>query len=328
MLAFYIWEKNKMMYSRKTERQIEVLEDSIQFDRNKKLASVPLHYDSVEDLFDSRKGYGCVSTKTVAYLHSIINKIPSVFKVNFDLSIDDYGSVNKQSLLESLKSSVEDDYYTQYKSKRSKNVLLATFPLIAILIIIIQFFAEDYSWFGASSSFLSIVMLAMCELFSEIFFEESLIFLFINESSFSLLRNRVKRLYNFSITTNDAKYNVSVDKNNFFTLHKSYVYVSRYILFYPIIIFALTFLLLVFEINLITVSLCVLALLIIAENFYIYTVENFSLKTKLVLPVIFIGLSFYYMINAQTNILLICIINIVFLVIDVVIINVWHKWNS
>ena len=165
-------------------------------------------------------------------------------------------------------------------------------------------------------------MLAMCELFSEIFFEESLIFLFINESTFSLLRNRVKRLYNFSITTNDAKYNVSVDKNNFFTLHKSYVYVSRYILFYPIIIFALTFLLLVFEINLITVSLCVLALLIIAENFYIYTVENFSLKTKLVLPVIFIGISFYYMINAQTNILLICIINIVFLVIDVFIINV------
>ena len=160
------------------------------------------------------------------------------------------------------------------------------------------------------------------KLFSEIFFEESLIFLFINESSFSLLRNKIKRLYNFSITTNGAKYNVSVDKDNFFTLHKSYVYASRFILFYPTIIFSLTFLLLVFEINPITVTLCVLALLIIAENFYIYTVENFSLKTKLFLPVIFIGLSFYYMINAQTNILLICIINIVFLIIDVVIINV------
>ena len=317
-----------MMYSKKTERQIEVLEDTIQFDRNRKLASVTLHYDSVDDLFDSRKGYGCVSTKTVDYLHSIINKIPSVFKVNFDLSIDDYGSVNKQNFLDSLKNSVEDNYYSQYKSKRSKNVLLATFPLIAILIIIIQFFAKDYSWFGASSSFLSIVMLALCELFSEIFFEESLIFLFINESSFSLLRNKIKRLYNFSITTNGAKYNVSVDKDNFFTLHKSYVYASRFILFYPTIIFSLTFLLLVFEINPITVSLCVLALMIIAENFYIYTVENFSIKTKMILPLIFIGLSLFYMINAKTNIFLISITNIAFLILNVVIINIWHKWNS
>lgn len=317
-----------MMYSKKTERQIEVLEDTIQFDRNRKLASVTLHYDSVDDLFDSRKGYGCVSTKTVDYLHSIINKIPSVFKVNFDLSIDDYGSVNKQNFLDSLKNSVEDNYYSQYKSKRSKNVLLATFPLIAILIIIIQFFAKDYSWFGASSSFLSIVMLALCELFSEIFFEESLIFLVINESSFSLLRNKIKRLYNFSITTNGAKYNVSVDKDNFFTLHKSYVYASRFILFYPTIIFSLTFLLLVFEINPITVSLCVLALMIIAENFYIYTVENFSIKTKMILPLIFIGLSLFYMINAKTNIFLISITNLVFLILNVVIINIWHKWNS
>lgn len=317
-----------MMYSKKTEHQIKVLEDTIQFDRNRKLASVTLHYDSVDDLFDSRKGYGCVSTKTVDYLHSIINKIPSVFKVNFDLSIDDYGSVNKQNFLDSLKNSVEDNYYSQYKSKRSKNVLLATFPLIAILIIIIQFFAKDYSWFGASSSFLSIVMLALCELFSEIFFEESLIFLVINESSFSLLRNKIKRLYNFSITTNGAKYNVSVDKDNFFTLHKSYVYASRFILFYPTIIFSLTFLLLVFEINPITVSLCVLALMIIAENFYIYTVENFSIKTKMILPLIFIGLSLFYMINAKTNIFLISITNLVFLILNVVIINIWHKWNS
>ena len=44
------------MYSKKTERQIEVLKDTIQFDRNRKLASVTLHYDSVDDLFDSRKG--------------------------------------------------------------------------------------------------------------------------------------------------------------------------------------------------------------------------------------------------------------------------------
>lgn len=317
-----------MKYSKKTERQIEVLENPIEFDRNKKLASVPLHYDSVDDLFDGRREYGCISSKTVDYLHSIINKIPSVFKVNFDLTINDYGSVNKKKLLESLKNSVEDNYYTQYKSKRSKNVLLATFPLIAILIIIIHFFANEYSWFGASSSFLSIAMLAMLELFSEIFFEESLIFLVINESSFSLLRNKVKRLYNFSITTGDVKCDVYIDKNNFFTLRKSYVYASRFILFYPIIIFALTFLLLVFEINFITVSLCVLALMIIAQNFYVYTVENFSFRTKIVLPLIFVGLSFYYMINVQTIMLLICIFNIVFLIIDVIIIKVWSKWNS
>ncbi len=162
----------------------------------------------------------------------------------------------------------------------------------------------------------------MLELFSEIFFEESLIFLVINESSFSLLRNKVKRLYNFSITTGDVKCDVSIDKNNFFTLHKSYVYASRFILFYPIIIFALTFLLLVFEINFITVSLCLLALMIIAQNFYVYTVENFSFRTKIVLPLIFIGLSFYYMINVQTIMLLICIFNIVFLIVDVIIIKV------
>lgn len=165
-------------------------------------------------------------------------------------------------------------------------------------------------------------MLAMLELFSEIFFEESLIFLVINESSFSLLRNKVKRLYNFSITTGDVKCDVYIDKNNFFTLRKSYVYASRFILFYPIIIFALTFLLLVFEINFITVSLCVLALMIIAQNFYVYTVENFSFRTKIVLPLIFVGLSFYYMINVQTIMLLICIFNIVFLIIDVIIIKV------
>ena len=60
----------------------------------------------------------------------------------------------------------------------------------------------------------------------------------------------------------------------------------------------------------------------IYKNVNVYTVENFSFRTKIVLPLIFVGLSFYYMINVQTIMLLICIFNIVFLIIDVIIIKV------
>ena len=83
-----------MELNKRTLKQIELLSAHYDFDLEKGIATVPLHYATADDLIDeyiSRPGKPKLSSDTLDYLQEIIQEIPKEFTIDFSLTVEDYG---------------------------------------------------------------------------------------------------------------------------------------------------------------------------------------------------------------------------------------------
>ena len=83
-----------MELSKRVLRQVENLSKTYEFDMEKRVATIPLYYDSPEELIDihlSSPGKPVVSDDAIDYLCEVVSFIPKEFTVEIKLIIDDYG---------------------------------------------------------------------------------------------------------------------------------------------------------------------------------------------------------------------------------------------
>ena len=111
-----------MKLNRHTLRQIENLKNLYDFDLENQVVTIPLHYETTDDLIDghlSQPGKPVVSKEALDYLIDIIMSIPSVFTVDFALKVDDYGDYTHKQLIEAIRNTIENAFY-YYDGSRKK----------------------------------------------------------------------------------------------------------------------------------------------------------------------------------------------------------------
>ena len=202
-----------MELSKRTLKQIKNLENVIDFDMEKRIASIPLHFRSSEEILDevlSKPGYPVVSDEITSYLHTICESIPKEFYVELVLKIDDCGDYTHNELLTSLKIEIENEYYYYDEHKKKDNYLSVLFIIIGLIVIAFSFVWKDIEWLnilitGDATNISTDIFESILEIISWVFIWEGGAILFLTyDHDFTAFKNNLRRLSGIRI----------VDRNN------------------------------------------------------------------------------------------------------------------
>lgn len=236
-----------MELSKRVLRAINNMDSYVHFDLEKGIATVPLYYETPDDLIDkhlSRPGKPVVSDDAIDYLLDILKNIPKEFTVDFSLTIDDYGDYDHNQLLKAIRVTVENTYY-YYDENRKKDIVLSVmFIIIGVLSMVIQYVGERYGWFGVKGAIGTDIIITLIELISWVFIWEGGAILFLTyENDDNEFHKGLRRFQGIRFVKESGEALVSADKD---LMYSNWVYVERreyfarnFILFsYPIVIVA------------------------------------------------------------------------------------------
>ncbi len=234
-----------MELSKRTLRWIENMGSDIDFDLGKRIATVPLYYETPDDLLNvrrSRPGKPVISRDALDSLLDAVKEIPKEFTVEFSLIIDDYGEYDHDQLLEAIQKSIENTYYYYDEDKKKDNVLSVIFLIIGIMILCFQMIGGYYGLLGEEGTISTDVVNSLLDSFSCVFIWEMGAVLFLTYGSDStLFHKELRRIHGIRFVTKTGEVLSSVDKA---TVSKKWISVGKgeriarsFILFtYPLIL--------------------------------------------------------------------------------------------
>ena len=236
-----------MKLSKRVLKRAENLSKSFEFDMENHIATIPLHYETPEEMLDmhiSSPSKPIVSDDIIDYLGELMTSVPGEFSVGFELTVDDYGEYSHESLLDALKVTIENTFYYHDENRKKDNILGVAFIIIGILLLAMETIGGADGWYGAGDSLSAMFIETILDVMVWVLTWEgaALIFMtYANEStSFS---QAMKRFHGLVFLDKSGKKLGGLDKEQ---LYQGWIYLSgkevfarNYILFSNAAIYAI-----------------------------------------------------------------------------------------
>ena len=234
-----------MELSKRTLHQINNLRELYDFDMESRIVTVPLHYETPDDLVDehlSRPNKPVISDEALEYLMSIIKTVPKEFAVDFSLQVDDCGDYDQEQLLLAIRTTIENTFFYHDDSKKHGNVLAVIFIILGILVLAFEYIALHYEWFGPEISLSKDIIDSLVNIIVWVLIWEGGAILFLSyDSESTLFHKDIRRFHGISLI-NKLGNTICALKGN--TLYHKWVnpkkserFAQNYILFsYPILL--------------------------------------------------------------------------------------------
>ncbi len=196
-----------MKFNKKTWRQIHNSSHLVDYDFDNMICTVPLEYDSVDDIVDEHLGSPknpCISDDLNDYLSSLIEKVPEEFNLSFHLNIKDYGEYKHKDLLNALRANIENRFYHYDGDRKKEKVLAVIFIVIGIVVLAISSVGTAFGLFGEEGVVGTDIIINLLDIASWVFVWEGGAILFLTyESDSAKFRDDYRRIHDISF--NDAK---------------------------------------------------------------------------------------------------------------------------
>lgn len=216
-----------MELSKRTLRRIRNMAHICDFDTDAGIALVKLHYKTPDELVDvhlSRPGVPVVSDEAVDYLRAIIADIPKEFKVDFSLTIDDYGAYSHVQLLNSLRATIENTFYYHDEARKKDSVLAVVFIIAGILFLSLEVAGGLAGWYGAGGSLSRSIIETVLDVFVwALIWEGGALLLLTYENDSTLFSRDMKRFH--GVRFNDAQ-GVTLSAIDREQLYKGWIYLG------------------------------------------------------------------------------------------------------
>lgn len=186
-----------MEISKRTLRRIENISDICDFDTEKGVATLYLHFDKAEEILDKQQSvpaHPVIAAETIERMSRNMCIIPEEFDVVYALTIDDYQDYAPGQLLHAYETGLENRYYRKDEENRTDHMVWFLFALLGLAIFVIMVLGKHYGWFGIASSITAMVMAVILDIFFQTFFERSLIFHFVHVNRLDLFKKSFRRL--------------------------------------------------------------------------------------------------------------------------------------
>ncbi len=217
----------------------------VDFDLENRVATVPLYYDTPDDLLNvhrSRPGNPVISQETLETILDIIKEIPKEFTVEFSLVINDYGEYDHDQLLDAVLKIIENTYYYYDEDKKKDHLLSVVLLIAGFFLLCFEVIGNYYELLGAEGSISTDTIYYMFDAFSNNFIWEAGAVLFLTYGNDStLFYKELRRINGIRFATETGEVLSSADKA---TVCKKWVNVGKgeriarnFILFtYPLIV--------------------------------------------------------------------------------------------
>lgn len=236
-----------MKLSKRVLKRVENLSKSFDFDMVNRVATIPLHYESPEELLDihvSSPKKPIVSDDTIDYLGDLMTSIPDEFAVEFNLTIDDYGEYSHESLLNALKITIENTFYYHDENRKKDHILAIVFIIVGILMLALETIGDMDGWYGSPGSLSTTFIETILDVMVWVLTWEGAALLFVTyENDSTAFSQCMKRFHGLIFMDSTGKKLVGLDKKQ---LYEGWIYISRkeafarnYILFSNAAIYAI-----------------------------------------------------------------------------------------
>lgn len=216
-----------MELSKRVMRQVENLSKTFDFDMKRRVAIIPLHFKTPEELIDihlSSPGKPIVSDETVDYLCEVVSYIPKEFTVDIRLIIDDYGEYDHAALMNAMRATLEDTYYYYDENRKKDNVLAVFFLILGILMLALETVGGMEGWYGAFGSIRETIIQTILDVLVWVFAWEGAALLFLtygNEST--QFGKNMQRFNGIRFLNRDGEVLSCLDEEEFY---KGWIYLS------------------------------------------------------------------------------------------------------
>ena len=178
-------------------RQLELIEKYYYLDREKKIIDVDLNYDSVDDILDKEIGNPNnpqFSKNVLETMDSIIENIPTGYKVNINLVLKDYKGYDPKVLMETFNNTLELRRYSSRKKRLNKQVFSGMLIFIGISIMLLMIICKNYISFD--NDIQDEILNEVLDIAAWVFVWEAVTMLFLDDPGKSKLAVEIRRKVN------------------------------------------------------------------------------------------------------------------------------------
>lgn len=221
------------------------MESDIDFDPERGIATVPLYYETADDLLNERRtrpGKPVISAEALDVLLNTVKEIPKEFTVEFSLIVDDYGDYTHAQLLDAILKALENTYYRYDEDRKKDNVLSVILMIIGFLVLAFQVIGDYYGLLGAEGTISSDIINAILETITCICMWEAGAILFLTYGNdATIFHKELRRIQGIRFAAETGEVLSSADKD---AVYKKWVNVgsreqlarSMILFTYPLII--------------------------------------------------------------------------------------------
>lgn len=168
----------KVIKKSKLRQHIELMEQYFDVDNENKIVTVHVHFDSVEQLFNNYRVVKSgkkplISNEVSEKLEQILERIPKRYKLNLEISIDDYNQFSKEQLKQIVYENLLMKKFS-YRIKIQKNYHQA-FILggIGVLFLVLNIVGQFLHWFGPIDGIFNLIMSKFIDIAAWVFIWEA-----------------------------------------------------------------------------------------------------------------------------------------------------------
>lgn len=167
--------------------------DIIDFDTDNNIATVHLHYDTVDDLLEENLQSTCISLDVIKELQSILLRIPYDFKVDYVITVSDYKGCDKEMLHQAFDRTVEMIKFSRDKRHHRISKIMIRNIFWGLAVAIVMILCQKFSVFSSSGPIFSVIILQLINIGFELYFEEGVTFFAVDNPKEKIHYRRFKR---------------------------------------------------------------------------------------------------------------------------------------
>ncbi len=189
------------------EKELDLYRKYYEVDEENKLIHFVLHYENaselVENKLSSNKERPLIKYGILSDISSLIRSLPETYKADVTLDIENLEGYKKETLMESIKDTIEFSRFRSEKQIKKNWVLASIFTLVGLVILLVAAFLSSFApdW---SSSTNGAVFKEILDISAWVFIWEAVSILFISPTEESLVENSL-RLKMHSLTISSPK---------------------------------------------------------------------------------------------------------------------------
>lgn len=233
-----------MELSRQAKRQIEITKNIYDYDIEKGIVTIPLHYETAEDIVNTTLGCKtspAIKDEVVDYLQDIIETVPKGFEISFSLTVDDYMGYESQDILDALLGYIEHWYYNNKDANKSRNMIAVSFFVVGIILLVIQIVSAKEFWFSPENTASYSIIDNFLSIGPWVFiWEAAAIFFLTYENESTFYKKDIKRLYELIFKSPSGNILCSADKK---TIYKNWIvytklenFARKFVLFFSLVV--------------------------------------------------------------------------------------------
>lgn len=216
-------KKEKQELTPRIRRQIEIISKYYDIDYENRIITLELHYESVDELFESDfvgKGIPSFKEDILKRISGILESFPEEFTANLKLSIDDYKGMDPKKITESLKDSLELFNYHVHHEKSYRWVEAVILALISVAILFVRKFALDNKIIDDS-----VLLTEMLDITAWVFLWQGVTVLFLGQDTLNDINFKLISKLN-TVSLLDKNKNI-VNSINRAEIEKDWVQISK-----------------------------------------------------------------------------------------------------